>query len=320
MRTETLGAVTRWSTRLVGRASTGLYGALRRSGVPAAKRYLSNQAVVLCFHNVVPDPLGGQIGDGPLHLPAARFRALIEWMSGAFHVVSLGELVDRLEQDKPLRGLAALTFDDGYRGFCRHAVPVLREFQTPASVFIVGDGAEVPAPFWWDRLGRGSQLDPADRLRCRDDLAGDARRIAAAYPLATGEELPDDCLPASWAELAGLPEAVSVESHTQSHPNLTRIDATQLQAELTGSRERIAARTGRAPAFISYPFGLSSPGVAAAARAAGYRAGFSLSFRSAGSIAPGSDRHDLLRINVPASLTVDALACWTAGFRRSPRS
>jgi glycosyltransferase involved in cell wall biosynthesis len=77
-----------------------------------------------------------------------------------------------------------------------------------------------------------------------------------------------------WDELVSLRDAGwEIGSHTRTHPRLTELDDAELAAELEGSRAELSERLGAPPAAIAYPYGDVDDRVAAAARAAGYRAG-----------------------------------------------
>ena len=63
-----------------------------------------------------------------------------------------------------------------------------------------------------------------------------------------------------------------IDSHTLTHPDLTRLPASALRHELVGSRAEIRRRFGQPAAFFCYPYGRYDARVIAAVRAAGYRA------------------------------------------------
>src|SRR5207245_14546 len=73
-------------------------------------------------------------------------------LAQAFRFVPLGDLLARHRAGRSIRGLAAISFDDGYRGVLRHALPVLRQLGLPATVFVVAGALARTEPFWWDRL------------------------------------------------------------------------------------------------------------------------------------------------------------------------
>ena len=84
---------------------------------------------------------------------------------------------------------------------------------------------------------------------------------------------------ATWDDIR-LMERVAVmatESHTVSHLRLTDLGDEELRAELEDSRTKIEAEIpGKTCPYVAYPYGSYDTRVIAAARAAGYRAGFAV--------------------------------------------
>ena len=78
----------------------------------------------------------------------------------------------------------------------------------------------------------------------------------------------------SWEELKSMQQAgMAIESHTVHHRNLTKLDDTQLAAELAGSRQDLRAHLGEDVRILAYPGGAYDQEVIAAAQAAGYVVG-----------------------------------------------
>lgn len=145
------------------------------------------------------------------------------------------------------RRSVVVTFDDAYRSTLL-AAPVLREAGFPGTVFVVTRFAESGEPLCWPGI---------------DHWADGPHR--------------DELAPLSWEELAGLRDSGwEVGSHTVTHPVLPDLDDEALGDELTRSRRAIEERLG-ACETIAYPYGRADARVAAAARAAGYLAGCTLS-------------------------------------------
>jgi peptidoglycan/xylan/chitin deacetylase (PgdA/CDA1 family) len=86
-----------------------------------------------------------------------------------------------------------------------------------------------------------------------------------------------------------------IACHTIDHPRLTGMPAALLRRELTESKATIESRLGRPVASIAYPYGNYDDAVLAAARAAGYRCGFSI---DTGTIQSASEEFRLRRIMV----------------------
>lgn len=118
------------------------YGGLRVLGLSAAARRLRHAGLILCYHNVVAAD-DRPAGDTSLHLSVDRFAAQIRWLAGHYDVVSLRAMADHIRHGESVRGMAALTFDDGYAGVFENAVPVLEAHHLPATVFVVRDRKSV---------------------------------------------------------------------------------------------------------------------------------------------------------------------------------
>lgn len=290
--------------------SLAIYSAVARAGLPGLARHLRNAAPVFCFHNVVAEPGAGTAGDPGLHIGADAFGAYAAWMRRAYTVVPLGELHRRIAGGESMRGLAAITFDDAYRGVLQYALPVLRSLGLPSTLFVVSGAADAPAPFWWDVLAEGRPLDPARRDEYLHGMAGDGRAILQGRPPAT---LPDAWLPASWEQLrACRGELVAFGGHTVTHRNLAALDAAAARAELAGSRDAIERELGTRPRTLAYPYGLWSEATAEAARGEGYELAVTMAYGLAGH---GRHAFGIPRVNVPRGIARVTLESWAAGIR-----
>jgi peptidoglycan/xylan/chitin deacetylase (PgdA/CDA1 family) len=255
------------------------YGGLRHLGVTALRRRSLDAGLILCYHNVVAAADAAAGGEG-LHLARDRFEAQVRWLAERYRVVPLREMVQRLSAGRPVRSLAALTFDDGYAGVFQHALPLLGALGLPATVFLVARAVGGPAAFPWD---------------------GD-----------TG--LPGSHRPADWPTvLAGLGDGFDFGVHTATHPSLPALDDAGLEEEIVASRSTLYRATGIWPEFFAYPFGHWSPRVRDYVRAAGYRAAVTLDF---GLNRAGADPWSLRRVNVPSRISRSGFEAWASGLHR----
>ena len=179
------------------------YNALRITGVTTVARRVTNGGVVLCYHNVVASTRRAATSPLGLHMPLATFRRQMLWLREHYAVVPLDELVRRLVRGKSLRGVAAITFDDGYAGVFEHAWPLLRQLGLAATVFIVADAPGRQDGFWWDDPDVLRMYSPQREHRWLTQLQGDQTRIVEA--VAPGREAwrsPRWCRPATWETIA----------------------------------------------------------------------------------------------------------------------
>jgi peptidoglycan/xylan/chitin deacetylase (PgdA/CDA1 family) len=137
-----------------------------------------------------------------------------------------------------------------------HALPVLEALGWPFSVFLV-----------------------SDLIGAADEWTRSSNPAGVTYPLLDRDEIRD---------MQG--HGVSFHSHTRSHASLPTLDDSQLADQLAGSRAALAELLGREVSYLAYPFGHVDERVAAATRAAGYRAAFSTQ--------PGFNRRDVDRFRI----------------------
>jgi peptidoglycan/xylan/chitin deacetylase (PgdA/CDA1 family) len=162
---------------------------------------------------------------------------------------------------------------------------------------------------------------PAEtRAHALTELRGEDEAVCAwagsrALPPAS---VPENARSATEAELAQAltGKGVSVAVHTWSHPNLAALDTPRLQGELERPLQWLLARWPGTLPVVSYPYGLTSPGVIAAASRAGLHAGFLV---SGGRLSSARERvrYLLPRLNVPAGISEAGFELRTAGLVRS---
>ena len=288
------------------------YSGLVALGVPSLVRRLRAAGVLLCYHNVLPPRNATAAGDAGVHMPFERFAQQVHWLARRYAVVALREFVERLRAGRSLRGVAALTFDDGYDGVFQHAWPLLSKVGLPATVFVVAERPERRDAFWWDHPDLAHNAPPAGRERWLTELKGDAERIVSTLSPTSSVRLPASHRPAGWDAIAAAAAAgLEVGVHSGTHRTLTELDDTELEREIVASREVIRARAGVSPTFFAYPYGVWNARVRAAVRAAGYRGAVTLDY---GLVGPQADPWALHRVNVPASIPAPAFQVWVAGL------
>lgn len=264
------------------------------------------RTLVLAYHNIVPDGLP-PVGDRSLHLPASAFRAQLDVLTEETDVVPLPEL---LVGRSSRRRRAAITFDDAYAGAVELALPELARRRIPATMF-VAPGCLGADGFWWDRYaGPSGEWSGGERDVLLTKFHGAEEQVrtraresgwrAAATPAWLRVAREEQLL------AAAADPGLTLGAHSWSHPNLASLDPVDLRPELDRPLAWLKQHAERALPWLAYPYGLSSPSVAAVARAAGYEAALLVT----GGWFPKriEDRFSLPRWNVPAGISL-------AGFR-----
>jgi peptidoglycan/xylan/chitin deacetylase (PgdA/CDA1 family) len=184
------------------------------------------------------------------------------------------------------RRFACFTFDDGYRDNRDFALPVMREFGAPFTIFVTSDFAQGSGRLWWIALeqviARADQIDvEIDGVAIRLDTASTAAKLIAFQQLHDWlRTLPDEqdvrrqmsalcarhgvdetaiasdlCM--SFDELRGLgaEKLVTIGAHSLSHCNLARQSEQIARSEIADSRRRIEAELQRPVLHMAYPYG-----------------------------------------------------------------
>jgi len=179
-----------------------------------------------------------------------------------YHACTIDELFGWLQEGIPLAGKPLLiTFDDGYAGVHRHALPALRGLGWPATVFLV-----------------------SGQIGGRDHWCASRNHGGTSYPLLDAEQI------------AEMSEAgFSFHSHSQSHVDLTKLPDPALAQELRLSKQGLEQMLGRPVPYFAYPYGRFDERVARMVKAAGYQGAFST---RSGFNRRGEDPFALRRIEV----------------------
>ena len=291
---------------------------LVRSGIArAARTTVGDRALILAYHNVVPDGERAA-GERSLHITQRCFAAQLDAIGRAFQVVALDDL---LGGRAPRRGRVrvALTFDDAYAGAVTAGVDELARRGLPATMFVapafVGGRA-----FWWDMLAdaHGGELPAGLRASALADHRGDTPRVLAALGTDADRTLPPHARCASLGQLqraAGIP-GISFGSHSWSHANLARLGSGELRVELHDSLTWLRENLAPVSAHLSLPYGFGSPAVEAAAASEGYSSSL---YIEGGWVNVASRRFAVPRLNVAAGVSPEGLVlrcsfpAWPAG-------
>jgi peptidoglycan/xylan/chitin deacetylase (PgdA/CDA1 family) len=291
---------------------TAVAGVLRRTGMDKVVGSLSgagNVPVVIAYHRVVEDFASSAETSIPSMLVTVRtLERHLDWIGRRFRFVSVDELGSSLEAGNSLRKpVAAITFDDGYRDFYFHALPLLKRKGIPAALFVVTDLLDTTRVQTHDQLYLlltrrfGPQLNAADIGGLLERLGLSLANMTATTPFQATrlllETLPqagiqrvlallesevliseDSLAPfysLTWEMLAKVHRAgITIGSHTRTHVLMTNESGHKVIDEVTGSRQELEARLGVPVQHFAYPSGLFDTASVNAVAAARYRYGY----------------------------------------------
>lgn len=289
---------------------------------PILRRPAQPKYSILCYHRVGTEGI-------PFYstLCPSVFEAQMRFLREHFRVISLGQLCYELEHPTDARHGVAVTFDDGYSDLYTYALPILRKYEIPATIYLTADCIETGNVAWYDRIFLALQVAPGPTIdlpmnggsraslgsaQQRVDLGGHIvtalRRTSALERkrfcslLEQQVSLPDAMLEArmlSWKQVAEMRSAgIFFGSHTLSHPVLSGLSAEEVHRELSESKRILEARLGEPVLDFAYPFGKAAdygPVGPATARSCGYRSAVTTAW---GTNTPGADMHALRRVQL----------------------
>lgn len=194
--------------------------------------------------------------------PPALFERQMRYLADSGRAVPLAAVADAVRGKGTCpRDAVAVTFDDGFRATHEAALPILRKYAVPATMFVVS-GKVGGGNDWMSSRGF-----PQRELMSRDEI------------------------------LAMRDAGIGIGSHTRSHPRLPELAADQLEHEIAGSKADLERLLGAPVRHFAYPFGLFGEAARTVVEAAGYEA--AVSVRS-GFNGAGVNPFELRRIEVYA--------------------
>lgn len=178
------------------------------------RRLSRGRAPVVLFHRVDDEYSGN-----PISCTTQEFERYCAFFARFFDVVSLSELVERVQRGQDLSGKLAITFDDGYADNVAAAQTLGRHGLT-ACFFIATGYIGTERDGWWD-------VEQGVRSHWM-----------------------------SWTDVANLhASGFEVGAHTVNHVDLGRVEGQEARREIECSRTALERITGRQVQHFSYPYG-----------------------------------------------------------------
>jgi peptidoglycan/xylan/chitin deacetylase (PgdA/CDA1 family) len=199
--------------RLAARAKILLAWVIFRSGLH--RLLLRNRAAIVVFHRV-----NDAYPNDPITCGEAEFENFVRFVSKFFVVISLSNLLDRLEGDGKIGRTLTITFDDGYAGNATIAAPILERHGLRACFFVTTEFIGTNHIPWWDR---------------------------------------ENGIPTQWMtwEMVRALRAAGHEigSHTAHHVNLGDVVGDEARREIMEGKIRLEKELGESSGLFAYPYG-----------------------------------------------------------------
>ena len=268
------------------------------STVPKLRIDISSKFAILCYHRI-----GTEGVPYFSRLEPSVFEAQMQYLRKHYRIVSLSELYAELQEGRKVEPTIAITFDDGYKDLYAHAFPVLKKYQIPSTIYLIGQGMETGEAPWYDRIFAALKFASVPVLEIELNelrsflLSSQELRNAAAweivcylrsiqnsqrrtwcteferrYPIPPNE-ITSRIL--NWNQVQEMScHGVDFGAHTMTHPSVSHLEGDEFTEELVNSRKLLESRLNKEIPDFAYPFGKDtdrSEISEQALRTAGYR-------------------------------------------------
>lgn len=181
--------------------------------------YRNRSCKILLYHRVA------DVKDDPhlLSVSIHNFKDQMVWLKKNFDIIPLSKLVKQIKHHTISSKSACITFDDGYADNFYNALPILKQFQVPATIFVTSSMVDKKTPFYWDintnKKDQGRSLNKRELVKLAKD------------PL------------------------IEIGSHTITHPRLANLSMIEQQKEIKESKVKLENVIKRKIKSFSFPFG-----------------------------------------------------------------
>jgi peptidoglycan/xylan/chitin deacetylase (PgdA/CDA1 family) len=249
---------------------------------------------IWCLHRVVPNR-SWALPNRELEItPDYLEQLILSYMGDGYRFVSIDNIVERLKKMRwPWqRKMVNISFDDGFRDIYEYAYPIFKKYNIPFTIYLTTAFPEGKAEIWWIQLeqliaNNTTLVVQEKEYQCR--TADEKRRlfnelIQQIYQSSdtpsgvfkqwfAGNQMDMAGLALTWDELAEMLSSglLTVGSHTQSHPMLTKIPTEEVRQELLESKNLIEQHLSISVNHFSYPHSAYNMEIANELRLIGYK-------------------------------------------------
>ncbi|MEW6169995.1 MAG: polysaccharide deacetylase family protein [Candidatus Omnitrophota bacterium] len=219
-----------------------------------------------------------------LAISKSSFQKQIAYLKKNYEIISLKQYLGRKKNNESLKGVAVITFDDGFKDFKEVALEILEKNKCPATVFVIGKNEH--RNFWRSELyaildlskkrehkfitaaglpinislidGKHKYESLLLLLEYMDKISDENRKVALLKLKKELDVYEDDILGNLFLgkeDLKILVEAgIEIGAHSLSHKDLTLLKEEELKKEIDESIDYIKSIKGSNEIYFSVPF------------------------------------------------------------------
>ena len=218
-------------------------------------------------------------------IPTQVFEAQINYLRKHYRVISLRQFTQEVRNRVIAPPSVVITFDDGYLGTYTEALPILRKYDIPATVYLTVGCIETGDIAWYDKLFLAFELREGDRFEFEFEghkrslplgsrktrlnsalklirelrTVSNKRRVAFSTEFGKKFPLPNSAMTGrmlNWEQVRHMQKnGVSFGGHTMTHPPVSRLATDELKYELAESKEIAEKELGAPILDFAFPFG-----------------------------------------------------------------
>lgn len=185
------------------------------------------------------------------------FGKTINWLKAQkVNFISTDELVQIMNGELlPKPSSVVLTVDDGWKGNKQNVIELAKLHNVPVTIFVSLDPIVKRSPFWWSfvnkQKSKGLSMYDVKDLKKMDNN----HRLAYLNKFGFNTTIDQEAMTIDdIVEADGL-QNIAIESHTISHPILTRCTDQDSEYEIHKSKKLLESILGRKITGFAYPNG-----------------------------------------------------------------
>ncbi|MEP6675982.1 MAG: polysaccharide deacetylase family protein [Ferruginibacter sp.] len=197
---------------------------------------------VLMYHALTEE----QAEHPSIHISIKLFLQQLEWLSeNKYCTISIDQMLEGFKTNEDFSNCCVITFDDGYYSLYKHALPLLKKYNFTATLFLTTGAVN------------------------QNNFNG----LPFIYP----DSLPVKDRPLTWNEIKEMHRnGWSVQSHSITHADNSKLSAQELSNELKLSRAAIEQELQQSVMHYAFPFGKYSSESLKFVEASGYASAFTV--------------------------------------------
>jgi len=251
--------------------------------------FFYNEIPILTYHRIIKQEKNYPFDSDLISATPESFAQQMKYIKLFYTPITMAEFINSIDKNKHLpKNAIMITFDDGFEDNYTNAYPILKKLNIPATFFVTTDYIGKTETIWYEQLAyffnRTTEkniiiselslkfkLNNKNKFACYKELIeqlklnNDYKRKSILKNLYSKYGNPylkispkesDLSRFMSWEQLKELSENnITINSHSHSHPILSKLSPKQLRFELSESKKIIEDKLDLIVESIAYPVG-----------------------------------------------------------------